>query len=114
MILWNSLKYNENSQLPMKEGTNDEIQHLISLLEKATAEMISYGDESTFSFFDTCEDLGKFILDIVNIIKKGEMGEVSKLWHIFAPTSVWDDSGGSQEIANEIFEILNRNYRPDS
>ncbi len=75
--------------------------------------MLSYGEEPTFSYFDTCEDVGMFIQNIVNMIKNREVEEISKLWYIFAPTSVWDDSGGSQEIANEIFEILNTKYRPD-
>ena len=90
------------------------IQRLLSLLDEATDEMRSYGDESTFSYFDTCEDVGDLIFDIANKIKNGELDEISKLWHVFLPTGIWDDSGGSQEIANEICEILNRNYRPDS
>ena len=91
---------------------NEEIQHLLSLLDKAAAEMLSYGEEPTFSYFDTCEDVGLFIQNIVTKAKNGELEELSKLWYVFAPTSVWDDSGGSQEIANEIFEILNTKYRP--
>ena len=47
-------------------------------------------------------------------MKSGKLDEVSKLWYIFAPTGVWDDSGGSQDIANKIFEVLNRKYRPES
>jgi hypothetical protein len=93
---------------------NEEIQHLLSLLDKAAAEMLSYGEEPTFSYFDTCEDVGLFIQNIVTKAKNGELEELSKLWYIFAPTSVWDDSGGSQEIANKIFEILNTKYRPDN
>ena len=76
--------------------------------------MTSYDDQPTFTFFDTCEDVGKFIVDIANKIKNGELDEISKLWHIFLPTGIWDDSGGSQEIANEICEILNRIFKPDS
>ena len=91
-----------------------EIQRLLSLLDEAADEMRSYGDESTYSYFDTCEDVGSFIADITNKIKNEEMEEISKLWHIFLPTGIWDDSGGSQEIANEICEILDRNYKPDS
>jgi hypothetical protein len=92
---------------------NDEIQHLLSLLNEAAAEMFSYGDEPTFSYFDTCRDVGLFIQDITNKAKDGELKELSKLWYIFAPTSVWDDSRGSQELANEIFEIINKKYRPE-
>ena len=86
---------------------------LLLLLEGAAEEMISYGDQSTFSYFDTCEDVGLYIKDIVIKAKTGNLKELSKLWYIFAPTGVWDDSGGSEEIANEIFEILNKEFRPE-
>ena len=92
---------------------DNELQHLLSLLDKAANEMIVNGDQPTFSYFDTCEDVGLFIRDITNKARNGELEEFSKLWYIFAPTSVWDDSGGSQEIANEIFEIVNKNYPPE-
>lgn len=90
-----------------------EIQHLLSLLGEAADEMISYGNASTLSYFDTCEDVGLFIQEIAYKVRKGELDEISKLWYIFAPTSVWDDSSGSQEIANKIFGILNEKYKPD-
>lgn len=91
-----------------------DIQNLLSLLDKAAAEMIIYGDQSTFTFFDTCEVVGNFIADISNKIKKGNLDEISNLWHVFLPTGIWDDAGGSQEIANEICEILNNDFKPDS
>ena len=92
---------------------NDEIQHLLNLLDRAADEMLSYGHEPTFSYFNTCEDVGLFIQDIVLKARNGEIEEISKLWYIFAPTSVWDDSGGSQDLANAIFEIINRNFQPN-
>ncbi|MHA1197865.1 MAG: hypothetical protein ACTSQF_00710 [Candidatus Heimdallarchaeaceae archaeon] len=90
-----------------------EIQSLLSLLDKAAAEMISYGDKSTLTFFDSCADVGNYIKETADRVRGGELEEISKLWYIFAPTGVWDDSSGSQEIANEIFEIINKNYQPD-
>lgn len=96
----------------MVETNGEEIQELLLLLDKAANEMLSYGDQPTFSYFDTCEDVGRFIQDIIKKAKDGELGEITKLWYIFAPTSVWDDSGGSQELANEIFERINKNHRP--
>jgi hypothetical protein len=92
---------------------SDKIHHLLSLLDKAAAEMLSYGNEHTFSYFDTCKDVGLFIQDVITKARNGELSEISKLWYIFAPTSVWDDSGGSPEIANEIFEIINKKYKPE-
>ena len=91
-----------------------EIQRLLSLLDEAADEMRSYGDESTLSYFDTCKDGGNFLADIVNKIKNEKMEEISKLPVVHVGTGIWDDSGGSQEIANEICEILDRNYKPDS
>ena len=91
---------------------NDEIQQLLSLLDKASEEMLSFGETPTFSYFDTCADVGLFIQNITKKARGGELEEISRLWYIFTPTSVWDDSGGSQDIANEIFEIINRNFQP--
>ena len=92
---------------------NDELQHLLSLLDTAAAEMISYGDRSTFTFFDSCEDVGNYIKETTERVRAGELEEISKLWYVFAPTGVWDDSSGSQEIANKIFEIINEHYKPE-
>ena len=83
--------------LPMEEIKDKEIQELLLLLDKAANEMLSYGNQPTFSYFDTCEDVGKYIQDIIRKVRDGELGEISKLWYIFAPTSVWDDSGGCPE-----------------
>ena len=53
-----------------------ETQHLLLLLDKAAAEMLSYGDEATFSYFDTCEDVGLFIRDIIIKAKNGKLEEL--------------------------------------
>lgn len=81
----------------MEETIDKVTQKLLSLLDKAADEMLTYGDEPTFSYFDTCRDVGLFIKDIADKARNGKLEELSKLWYIFAPTSVWDDSGGSQE-----------------
>ena len=91
---------------------DEDLQKLLLLLDKAAEEMMSLGDQPTFSYFDTCADVGIYLLEIITKIKDGDLSEVSKLWYIFAPTGPWDDSHGSQEIANEIFEILNKNHKP--
>jgi hypothetical protein len=67
---------------------NDEFQHLLALLDKAANEMLSYGDEPTFSYFDTCNDVGLFFQDITNKARNGDLEDLSKLWYIFVPTSV--------------------------
>lgn len=92
---------------------DEETKRLLSLLKEAAEEMNAYGEKPTFSHFDKCKDIGLFIQDIADKMRNGEMDEVSELWYIFAPTGVWDDSGGSEEIANKIFEILSRKYKPE-
>lgn len=93
---------------------DNKTQHLFELLENAAAEMISYRDKPTFSYFDTCEEVGLYIQDCLIRAKEGDLKELSNLWYVFAPTGVWDDSGGSQEIANKIFEIINDRYPPEN
>ena len=79
----------------MKEDIDTKIVRLLLLLDKATEEMLSYEDKSTFSYFNTSEYLGLFIQEIVNKSRNGKLEEFSKLWYVFAPTGVWDDFGGS-------------------
>ncbi len=92
---------------------DEEILNLLSLTDKAAVEMISYGNKSTFTFFDSCADVGNYIKETADRVRNGELEEISKLWYIFAPTGVWDDAGGSQEIANQIFEIINEKHKPE-
>ena len=65
---------------------DEETKHLLSFLEEAAEEMISYGEKPTFSYFDKCKDVGIFIQDITNKMKKNVFDDVSELWYIFAPT----------------------------
>ena len=85
---------------------DEDLQKLLLLLDKAAEEMLSYGDQPTFTYFDTCEDVGIYLQEISTQIKKGNLSEISKLWYVFLPTGVWDDSGGTEDIANEILSLL--------
>ena len=84
---------------------------LIELLNKAAKEMISKGDESTFTHYSTCENLGQIIKECVNKISANQPCDLAELYTIFLPTGDWDDSGGSQEIANQIVEIFSKKLK---
>jgi hypothetical protein len=84
------------------------LQALIDLLEQAAQEMITLGPVTTFTEYDTCENLGLYLNDVITKLELKEEIDVFELWGIFAPTSVWDDSGGSEELANKIFDLIKK------
>lgn len=91
-------------------GTEQELQELIDLLKQASQEMITKGPLSTMTEYDTSENLGIYLAEVVAKLEQKEEIDVFELWGIFAPTSVWDDSGGSNEIADEIFALIKKNF----
>jgi hypothetical protein len=62
--------------------------------------------------FDSCLALGEFLEKCVNELESGNDEHLQHLWYIFAPTCDWDDAGGSQDIGNAAFGILDRIGRP--
>jgi len=88
--------------------TEQEIPELIDLLKQAAQEMIAKGPLDTITEYDTCENLGVYLNETVTKLEQEKEIDVFELWGIFAPTSVWDDSGGSEEIANKIFELIKK------
>ncbi len=88
--------------------TEQEIPELIDLLKQAAQEMIAKGPLSTITEYDTCENLGVYLNETVTKLEQEKEIDVFELWGIFAPTSVWNDSGGSEEIANKIFELIKK------
>ncbi len=94
--------------MPEKQQDLDE---LIDLLEQAAQEMIVLGSKTTFTEYDTCENLGFYLNEVISKLEQKEEIDVFELWGIFAPTSVWDDSGGSEEIANRIYALIKKIYR---
>lgn len=87
-----------------------EIQELIDLLKQAAQEMIAKGPLSTLTNYDTCENLGIYLNETVTKLEQKKEIDAFELWGIFAPTSVWDDSGGSEELANKIFELIKKGF----
>ncbi|MBY8995242.1 MAG: hypothetical protein KGD59_11880 [Candidatus Heimdallarchaeota archaeon] len=90
--------------------TEQELQELTDLLKQASQEMITKGPISTITEYDTSENLGIYLQEIVAKLEQKEEIDVFELWGIFAPTSVWDDSGGSNEIADKIFALIKKNF----
>ena len=91
---------------------NENKKILISLLYDAANEMKKFDNQSTlWSSYDNCQDLGNFIEQAAKKLELGNEEDITELWGIFAPTSDWDDSGGSMPLANKIFELLNKLYR---
>ena len=93
----------------MREN-EQEIQELIDLLKQAAQEMIAKGPLSTLTNYDTCENLGIYLNETVTKLEQKKEIDAFELWGIFAPTSVWDDSGGSEELANKIFELIKKGF----
>lgn len=85
---------------------------LIELLLMAVAEMRRYGDAPIWSRYDSCEGLANFLETSSKRLAEGDDRNLKELWSIFAPTCDWDDAGGSQDLANEIFPILDSMKRP--
>ncbi|MBK5114305.1 MAG: hypothetical protein JJE41_11810 [Candidatus Heimdallarchaeota archaeon] len=90
--------------------TEQELQELTDLLKQASQEMITKGPISTITEYDSSENLGIYLQEIVAKLEQKEEIDVFELWGIFAPTSVWDDSGGSNEIADKIFALIKKNF----
>jgi hypothetical protein len=87
---------------------NTEIVKLISILQIAASEMDQYGNAPILSDYDTCSGLSNFIRRMIIEIKDGNFTNINKLWGIFAPTSDWDDAGGSVKIGNDAFELIDK------
>jgi hypothetical protein len=74
--------------------------------------MATQGDAPYLGDFDTCRALGEFIEQCAVELEAGDRHSLERLWFIFAPTCDWDDAGGSQDVGNGAFAILDRIGRP--
>ena len=68
--------------------TEQEIPELIDLLKQAAQEMITKGPLSTFTEYDTCENLGIYLNETATKLEQEKKIDAFELWGIFAPTSV--------------------------
>ena len=81
---------------------------IVRVLRRAAREMAAAGDAPYLGDFDTCWHLGEFLDKCASEVQAGNRASLERLWFIFAPTCDWDDAGGSQDIGNRTFAILNR------
>jgi hypothetical protein len=92
----------------------DDILKLIALLKKAANEMIAKGDLATHTDFDSCEKFGLFLEKTAVQLENNEEIDVNDLLAIFLPTGVWDDSYGSNELADEICLLIKKCFYSSS
>jgi hypothetical protein len=85
---------------------------LVALLHRAAAEMLAAGEAFYLGKHDTCAGLGRFISASTEALVSGDSLAAKELWFVFAPTCDWDDAGGSLDLANTIFELLDQVYSP--
>ena len=74
--------------------------------------MLAAGEAPYLGQHDTCAGLGRFIMLKTDALSGGDNDAAKDLWLVFAPTSDWDDAGGSRDLANNVFERLGRLYSP--
>lgn len=87
-------------------------KRLIRLLGKAAGELQSRSDKPYYAgTFETCGELGDFVKHSADRLATGELEPLEKLWIIFAPTCDWDDAGGSSDLGNEIFSLIDRHRK---
>jgi hypothetical protein len=88
-------------------------KQLVQLLQKAGNELKSRGELQYIGDFETRGELGDFILQCVSEIEAEDDHNLQRLgWGVFAPTCDWDDAGGSQQLGNEVFDLIGRMLGP--
>jgi len=53
-----------------------------------------------------CLQLADRINALAARLEDGDMAATEELFGLFAPTTAWDDAGGSVETGNRVFELL--------
>src|SRR5690349_14732961 len=83
------------------------------LLRRAAIEMQRRGvQDIPFTDFGTTTDLAAFLASAAARFRRGDTTDGEHLWYSFAPTCIWDDAGGSQNLGNLIFGAVGRRFRP--
>jgi hypothetical protein len=80
---------------------------LVNALRSAAAEMHSRGAATLLDIkYDDRKELAVFLATAANQIEQGNRDAEPELRRIFAPSSVWDDADGSQQLGNKIDRML--------
>ncbi|WP_395747651.1 hypothetical protein [Prosthecobacter sp.] len=102
----------------MKGQTQDAAEArrgLPEALRRAAAHLREKGD---FHFLNdepdlfTTDELAARIEQSADRLAMGDESMGKWLWIAFAPTCTWDDAGGDSRLGQEVFELLDRFFRP--
>ncbi len=86
-------------------------EELCQLLDKA-ADFVKQFPYGGLSLFDSGSQMAAFLFQCKKAIEGGLMTSElrRRLWTVFAPTCDWDDIGGTPDLGNRIFGLLDSLY----
>ena len=83
-------------------------KRLVRLLRQASWQLKGHGEKQYLGDFETCQELAEFIEQSAAQLAQGDRRSLNRLWFLFAPTCDWDDAGGSLDIGNKVFALIDR------
>jgi hypothetical protein len=81
---------------------------LCNRLRLAAQEIFSLEEKSFFGIHESVRELVDFLRASADEIERSNLSSLEKLRLVFAPTSDWDDAGGSAQTAEEISHLLDK------
>ena len=79
---------------------------LCDRLRLAAQEIFSLEEKPFFGIHESVRELVDFLRASADEIERSNLSSLEKLRLVFAPTSDWDDAGGSAQTAEEISNLL--------
>jgi len=79
---------------------------LCDRLRRAAQEIFSLEEKPFFGLHESVRELVDFLHTSADEIERSNLSSLDKLRLVFAPTSDWDDAGGSAETAEEVSKLL--------
>jgi len=79
---------------------------LCDRLRRAAQEIFSLEEKPFFGIHESVRELVDFLRASADEIERSNLSSLGKLRLVFAPTSDWDDAGGSAQTAEEILNLL--------
>jgi hypothetical protein len=79
---------------------------LCDRLRRAAQEIFSLEEKPLFGLHESVRELVDFLRASADEIERSNFSSLDKLRLVFAPTSDWDDAGGSAETAEEVSKLL--------
>lgn len=95
------------------EPTQPPSPETVRLLRDAISELRDQPNDLTMSRrFERVHDLADALDELTSKLLAGDLEAGLQLYIEFAPTSSWDDVGGSQQRGNELCEALRQYWKP--